>query len=76
MQPIALKINLKAPINTPSSNDMSKADWISSALMAPEIMIKQTGSFDQTPLAKMRPTQPKQTLGRALCLYKGTPNER
>jgi hypothetical protein len=68
MQSSALRINPKAQTNTEGLNDMSNADWISSALMAPEIMIKQTGSFDQTPLAKMRPTQPEQTLSWVLCL--------
>jgi len=68
MQLSALRFNPKVQTNTASLNDMSNADWISSALMAPEIMIKQTGSFDQTPLAKMRPTQPEQTLSWVLCL--------
>jgi hypothetical protein len=54
---------------------MYDTDWIIPALMAFQITMKQGEAFDQAPLAKMRPTQLMQTLGRALCLYKGTPNE-
>ena len=54
---------------------MYDTDWIVSALMAFQITMKQGEAFDQAPLAKMRPAQLIQTLGRALCLYKGISNE-
>jgi hypothetical protein len=47
---------------------MYDTDWIISALMAFQITMKQGEAFDQAPLAKMRPAQLMQTLGRALCL--------